>query len=294
MCRSGGICDNPELQGRELIAGKASGTGSVSYQYLMLLFFLFDILCRIFIIKEMTMSATQKNKSPEIAQEALNPVQKKRAKIQQMVLDAMTKLDPSGDNTRRWQGFFSKLDDKHFDTFMKNLANKKVAMNIIMPNLKKPLKIKDLLEAAKTVNLTLSHRLWMPDRTRPGKKYLTNEKYLVLTLPVRRAQQEWDKKLSVPSRDRKIDALTGQVSGEDDACSISAPEIQSLNVRGLHNVLSEIVRVRGGDVAAYGDMNRQLQENGEARLDSLDPRTRARAGTIAHILLEGMMIENNL
>lgn len=240
------------------------------------------------------MSATQKNKSPEIAQEALNPVQKKRAKIQQMVLDAMTKLDPSGDNTRRWQGFFSKLDDKHFDTFMKNLTNKKVAMNIIMPNLKKPLKIKDLLEAAKTVNLTLSHRLWMPDRTRPGKKYLTNEKYLVLTLPVRRAQQEWDKKLSVPSRDRKIDALTGQVSGEDDACSISAPEIQSLNVRGLHNVLSEIVRVRGGDVAAYGDMNRQLQENGEARLDSLDPRTRARAGTIAHILLEGMMIENNL
>lgn len=240
------------------------------------------------------MSVTVTNQSPEAAQEALNPVQRKRVKIQQMVLEAMSKLDPSGDNTKRWQGFFNKLDDKNFDKFMKNLKDKKVAMNIIMPNLKKPLKIKYLLDAAETVGLKLSHRLWMPDRTRPGKKYLTNEKYLVLTLPIRRAQQEWDKKLSVPSRDRKIDALTGQVVSDDSACAISAPEIQSLNVRGLHNVLNEIVRVRGGDVAAYGDMNRQLQENGEARLESLDPRTRARAGTIAHILLEGMMIENNM
>lgn len=240
------------------------------------------------------MSEQTATQSPEIALEAMNPIQRKRNKIQQMVLEAMTKMDPSGDNTKRWQGFFSRLDDKHFDQFMKNLKDKKVAMNIIMPNIKKPLKITDLLEAAKTVGLTLSHRLWLPDRTRPGKKYLTNEKYLVLTIPIRRAQQEWDKKLSVPSRDRKIDALTGQVVADDSACAISAPEIQSLNVRGLHNVLNEVVRVRGGDVNAYGDMNRQLQENGEARLESLDPRTRARAGTIAHILLEGMMIENNM
>ena len=240
------------------------------------------------------MSEQTVTQSPEIALEAMNPMQRKRNKIQQMVLEAMTKMDPSGDNTKRWQGFFSRLDDKHFDQFMKNLRDKKVAMNIIMPNIKKPLKITDLLEAAKTVGLTLSHRLWLPDRTRPGKKYLTNEKYLVLTIPIRRAQQEWDKKLSVPSRDRKIDALTGQVVADDSACAISAPEIQSLNVRGLHNVLNEVVRVRGGDVNAYGDMNRQLQENGEARLESLDPRTRARAGTIAHILLEGMMIENNM
>ena len=232
--------------------------------------------------------------SPTASQEALSPMQKVRARIQRMVAEAMDKLDPSGDNTRRWNGFFGKLDDKGFTRFMQYLKDKKVAVNIIMPNIKKPLKIKDLLDAAKVVGLKTSHRLWMPDRTRPGKKYLTNEKYLVLTLPIRRAQQEWDKKLSVPSRDKRIDALTGQVASDDRACAISAPEIQSLNVRGLHNVLSELVRVRGGDVAAYGDMNRQLQENGEARLSALDPRTRARAGVIAHILLEGMMIENNM
>ena len=151
-----------------------------------------------------------------------------------------------------------------------------------------------LLDAAKAVDYKTSHRLWMPDRTRPGKKYLTNESYLVFTLPIRRAQQEVDKKLSVSERDNKIDALTGQVVSTDKASSISAIEIQNLHVRGLDQTLAELVRVRGGDINAYGDFSRQLEENGEAKLSSLDPRTRARAATISKVLLEGMMIENNI
>ena len=166
-------------------------------------------------------------------------------------------------------------------------------MFITMPNMKKTLKIVDLLKAAEKVGLKTSQRLWMPDRT-SGKKFLTNQKYLILTLPIRRAQQEWDKKLSVPSRDRKVDALTGQVIAEDKGWSFSDPEIQSLNVRGLHNVMSELVRVRGGDVHAYGDFNRQLQENGSAQLSTLDPSTRARSATIAKVLLQSMMLDNNL
>lgn len=217
-----------------------------------------------------------------------------RSKIENYVYKVMDILDPAGDNTKRWKAFFKELDDKGFEKFMKNLSDKKVAMNLVMPNMKKVLRIADLLEAAKAVNYKTSHRLWMPDRTRPGKKYLTNESYLVLTLPIRRAQQEIDKKLSVPERDNKIDALTGQVVSTDKASSISAIEIQNLHVRGLDQTLAELVRVRGGDVNAYGDFSRQMEENGEAKLSTLDPRTRARAATIGRVLLEGMMIENNI
>ena len=217
-----------------------------------------------------------------------------RTKIENYVYKVMTILDPAGDNTKRWKTFFAGLDDKGFEKFMQNLADKKVAMNLVMPNMKKTLRIQDLLEAARAVDYKTSHRLWMPDRTRPGKKYLTNERYLVLTLPIRRAQQEVDKKLSVPERDNKVDALTGQVVSVDKASSISAIEIQSLHVRGLDQTLSELVRVRGGDINAYGDFSRQLEENGSAKLSSLDPRTRARAATIGKVLLEGMLIENNI
>ena len=220
-------------------------------------------------------------------------LKERRKRIETMVAKTMSILDPAGDNTKRWKKFFESLDDKAFCEFIEHLRNRESAMNIIMPNMVKTLKIPDILMAAKEVGLKTSHRLWLIDKT-TGRKYLTNEKYLVLNIPIRRAQQEWDKKLSVPSRDKKVDALTGQVVSEDKACAISAPEIQSLSVRGLEKTLQELVKVRGGDVTAYGDFTRQLMENGEAKLESLDPRTRARSATIAKVLLEGMMISNNL
>ena len=107
-------------------------------------------------------------------------------------------------------------------------------------------------------------------------------------------QQEWDKKLSVPARDKTVDALSGQVVGEDKACSISAPEIQSLGVRGLKNTMLEVVKVRGGDVTAYGDFKRQMQENGRVTLQSLDPRTRVRSADMVKVLFRGMHIDCNV
>lgn len=218
----------------------------------------------------------------------------KRKVIEKMVLSTVQRMDPSGDNTRRWQNIFASMSDKQFGEFIEHLKKKECQLNIVMPNMKKVPKIADLVNAANFIGLELSHRIWLPDRTRPGKKFLTNEKYLVLELPIRRAQQELDKKRQVPSRDTHVDALTGQVIMDDKACHLSTPEIQALSTRGLNTVLSELVKVRGGDVIAYGDFKRQLEESGGARLDSLDPRTRARSGVIAHVLLESMMFENNL
>ena len=187
-----------------------------------------------------------------------------------MIYATVQKMDPSGDNTRRWQNIFASMNDKQFGEFIEHLRNKECQLNIVMPNMKKVPKIPDLVDAANFVGLQLAHRIWLPDRTRPGKKFLTNEKYLVLEIPVRRAQQEWDKKLQVPSRDSHVDA------------------------RGLEKTLQEFVKVRGGDVIAYGDFKRQLEESGEAKCSSLDPRTRARSGVLAHVLLQSMMIDNNL
>jgi hypothetical protein len=81
---------------------------------------------------------------------------------------------------------------------------------------------------------------------------------------------------------------------DDRACHLSTPEIQALATRGLDATLSELVKVRGGDVMAYGDFKRQLEESGEANISSLDPRTRARSGILAKVLLQSMLIDNNL
>ncbi len=217
----------------------------------------------------------------------------KRKRITEYIVKVMNTLDPSGDNGKRYTTFLGKMSDNEFITFMDYLSKKKTAINIVMPNMKKTLRIPDIIKALHVVDLNVYHKLWLQDRT-TGRKYLTNEKYLVLQLPIRRAQQEVDKKLSVPSRDQKIDALTGQVTGPDKACALSSPEIQSLNTRGLEATLNELVRVRGGDINAYGDFKRQLEETGGAELNTLDPRTRTRASVIAGVYLTAMLFDNNL
>ena len=224
--------------------------------------------------------------------EAMN-VKSKRSKIEARVYQIMTDIDPTGENTERWKAFFKSMNDAKFAQFIELIRKKEYQMNVIMPNMKKPLRIPNLLKAAKDLGIKLSHRLWLTDKV-TGRKYLTNEEYLVLTLPIRRAQQEWDKKLSVPSRDKTIDSLTGQVMGDDKAAALSAPEIQALGVRGLKKTMIELIRVRGGDVTAYGDFKRQLQENGRVTLDSLNPNTRVRSADVAKVFLRGMMLDSNI
>ena len=224
----------------------------------------------------------------------INEFKKRRTAIQNAIYAVVQKMDPAGDNTKRWKAILDGMSDKQFAEFMVHLKKGEVQLNIVMPNIKKVPKIQNLMEAAKMVGLELSHRLWLEDKTRPGKKFLTNEKYLVLEIPIRRAQQEWDKKLQVPSRDTHVDALTGQVILDDRACHLSLDEIHGLSSKRLDKTLDELVKIRGGDVIAYGEFKRQLEESGEASAASIDPRTRARSGVIAHVLLQSMMIDNNL
>ena len=230
---------------------------------------------------------------PSPSMESLTDQKGKRETIEKMILKVMKRLDPAGDNEKRWAEFFKSLDDKKFAAFMEHVRKCECQLNLVMPNMKKTLKVSDLVEAAKMVNLKLAHRLWLYDKV-SGRKYLTNEEHLVLMLPIRRAQQEWDKKLSVPSRDKSVDLLTGQVVGDDRNCALAMDEMRSLGSRGLTNTLIELAKVRGGDVAAYGDFKRQMQENGSVKLSSLDPSTRVRSADMAKILFRGMMLDCNL
>ena len=232
------------------------------------------------------------NDKIDTSTEALD-VGKVRAKIEARICKVLDIMDPSGDNSKRMKAMFAGMNNAGFAKFMEYVKNGEYQLNLVMPNVSKPVKIENFLAAAKEVGLNLQQRIWMTDEV-TGKKYLTNEPYLILTLPIRRTQQEWDKKLSVPSRDKKVDHLTGQVTGEDDAAALSAPEIQALGTRGLDKVLMELVRVRGGDVTAYGDFKRQQQETGQASIDTLNPNTRARSADIARVLMYGMMLDSNL
>lgn len=220
-------------------------------------------------------------------------ISEKKAKITAYLVEHLNKIDRSGRNAARYKKLFDAMNDREFDQFMHYVKEGKYQIHLLAPNMDLHIDMDDLMDEADAIGLNIFHRLWIKDQT-TGKLFLTPEAYPVLQEPVRRAQQFLDKKISVPDNDRSIDGLTGQVIGDDHATTFSNPEIQILDNRGLPITLQEFVRVRGGDITAYGEMKRQMEETGSVSLAKIDNTSRTRTAVITGVLLKAMHIQNNV
>jgi hypothetical protein len=217
----------------------------------------------------------------------------KKKKIIAYIEKNLKPLDPEGKNILRYKKMLGAMSDKAFDQFMINMRDKEFQFHIIIPNMGPKSTMDDILKAAEMVNLKLFHRIWFTDEA-TGKKFLSRAEYPILQLPIRRMQQFLDKKMSVPDSDQSIDGLTGQVTGSDRSASITNPEIQALHSKGLSHTLNEMVTVRGGDIASYGEMRRQMEEGGEANLGAIEVNSVTRTAVVTKVLLEGMLLDNNV
>ena len=112
----------------------------------------------------------------------------KRKLVQNKILEYMDSLDNSGYNKERYEKMFANMSDKEFDTYMNDLKDKRTKLMLFTPNMKVVLKIKNLIETAKKTNSIIFDRIWMVDPV-TKQRYLTNYKYLILRLPIRRTRQ---------------------------------------------------------------------------------------------------------
>lgn len=231
----------------------------------------------------------------DLAQEALGGTQKqsKKQRIIDYVVTCLNLIDPTGDNGRRFSDFVSPMSDKEFAQYIQNLKDRKCHIDIVAPNMKKPLQLNDVFAAAHKINCKLFQRVWFYDMT-TGKEFLSTEELPVFRLTVRRQEQMLDEKLSVPDKASKIDALTGQVTGDDKAGGFSMPEIQIMYSKGFKNVLKEFIKIRGGDIHAFGEFERQLEETGAGSMDQIKVNSRARSGAVLSAWLEAIHLDNNI
>ena len=224
---------------------------------------------------------------------APSKIAQKKKKILDYICKLCDTMEPSGLNSKRYRQIIGQMNDKEFDQFMNYMKEGKWQLHIVAPNMIVNLQNEDLLKACDLIGLKLFHKVWMYDKV-TGRKYLTDNEYMFVKLPVRRQQQFLDEKISVPDNDRSIDGLTGQVTGDSRSCAITNPEIHILAARGLDKTLQELVNVRGGNVHGYNEFRRMLEETGEADLDALDPNSKTRVSVVGKVLLQSMMIDTNL
>lgn len=216
----------------------------------------------------------------------------KRKKAQERILAAMKDFDPTGTNTKFYEDLFSKLSDKEFDDYMKRIRDKQDVLAYYAPNMKTKTDVNDLIKLSHKYGVELFERIRMYDPL-AETYYLTPHKFLVLQVPVRRFSQFIDHKLSVAEGDSRIDMLSGQVVKPDQAGTISQIEVQTLFSRGLTKTIRELIKFRGGDVVAFGEFKRELEEQGSSSID-VETGSVARSAVTMDVLFSGMHLESNI
>lgn len=215
----------------------------------------------------------------------------KRKKVQDYIIAQFRKIDKTGRESKRMEDFFAKLNDQQFHQYMCDLRDKKDALYFYHANVVDETNLDNYKAVAKDVGIELFEYIRMWD-VATSSYYVTPFKYMILDIPVRRVSQFQDHKLSVAEGDSKIDLLTGQVVKPDKAGSINNVEVQNLYANGLDNTIIELIKYRGGDVTAFAEYKRELEETGRASVGR-DTRSVPRSAVTLDVFMSGMHIESN-
>lgn len=185
-----------------------------------------------------------------------------RKKTEEFIIKQIDTIAPGGFNKKLYEDLFAKMSNKEFEDFMFDLQKKKITLSIIMPNTEKStLDIDRNIKIAKELGYDFFQRIkFTGNKDLPD--YITPNKYLVFSLPIRRAAQLLSKKISIPSDDKTIDLTTGQVTGDSKGSKLTMPEIQVLTGMGLKHSIVELLRDRGGDLGAKNAMSTLLFKQG--------------------------------
>lgn len=229
-----------------------------------------------------------------------------REKIINHLADRLNDIVPGSEMIRVYKDRIMSMTDAQLEAWIQALENgvqdypdmSKPAtfVTLIVPNLdkKNDLNIERNLKLAKKMGHEFFQQCWLTNPV-TGQTSLTNRRYLTMLLPIRRQAQTLDAKISLASDTKQVDDLTGQVTGDSKASSISYPELQMLDAQGLKYTLFELIKIRGGDEEALRITTKSLQETGifsQTELDELD--TTAKVNRALSVLLKGMHLNNNL
>lgn len=208
----------------------------------------------------------------------------------------ISKFLPGSANDQVYIDMFAGMNDKEFEEWVKALETDIEIMALYAPNLQEyTLNMNRNYEIADELEYDLFQHVILTD-PQTGQTYRTANKHLVGIVPFRRQVQMLVKKASIPSSNHIIDQRTGQPTGDSKGARLSAPELQVNASKGLHDMIREMIKCRGGDEQAYLAMNRSIMETGEASINSIMTEfdSTVKSSKTLSVYLKAQHLDNNL
>lgn len=213
----------------------------------------------------------------------------------EFIASYLEKILPGGGNGELITNQLNSLTDEAFDKYMSSLESGEEVIPLVAPILSEnKINTQRNIEIAKELGHEFFQRIWWYDE-QTKMTFLTNEKYLVIDLPLRRQIQTLQKKISIPDDNKHVDELTGQPSGVSDVAKISFPEMLCLHAQGIDRAIEELIKYRGGDEKGFNAMNRSIINTGGVSLDAISTYAgKVKSTDTVATYLKAMHLDNNL
>jgi len=198
-------------------------------------------------------------------------IAEKRKKFMKMLLDTFNLLDPSGDNAKKYEKFFSSMSDDQFDKYIRKLfADESQQFYLEIVEYMRDNKYENIEKAAKYLGVPLYETVYLPHINHDLENVtVTPEKVPVGYIHEKRMMQTLEKKNSGSTSNTQRNPLTGQVTGDDKNGRNSDVETYSLLATGAEYALKEFLGPRADDEVARNEMATAIAKNGYVSMKDL-------------------------
>lgn len=188
---------------------------------------------------------------------------KDRKEYENFIYDIMNTLDPTEENSMRYQNLFSDMNDKEFEKWIKDFLkddDKNFTLEIVP--YKRELELKNIEKAANKIGVPLLERVALPFENPEGEIVWTKNPVPVLYINIKRVQQMVAKKNAMSTSIEMRDSKSGQVTGDDKNARNSDVENIGLIAIGADETLREMVGPRSDNLVAKAEMLKKIAKDG--------------------------------
>jgi hypothetical protein len=194
----------------------------------------------------------------------------KRKRIEALILSIFTKLDHTGENTKKYQKFMSSLDLKKFEVWLKEFERNPDAHFYleVQPFLNEP-SLEQIESAAKITKTPLHQYIYFKHDGAQENPIRSAYKVPVGYIHIRRLQQILSKKTTYSTDASKRNQLTGQLSGDDAIGRLADEEAYSLKTIGAEATLNELLGPRADNRDKRLEMYQAIEKQGFVQYEQL-------------------------